>query len=150
MIQITFARSHGPRQPSLIVNVIEVDNRLCRHSLLSHSTGTDGFRFSVTPQQQPLQTIICTKTRRLDANLGDDSILSTLIPFSCILFKSPLGVDDDIPLLSECVMSINCFQAVKAGIQRVHATLQPSRVQEYVSSSTRQCTVDDSQVHIQK
>ncbi len=65
------------------------------------------------------------------------------------MFKSPLGVDDDIPLLSKCVMSINCFQAVKAGIQRVHATLQPFRMQEYVSSSMRQYTVGDSQVRIQ-
>ena len=98
---MTFARSHGPRQPSLIVNVIEADSRLFRHSWMSHSTGTGGFRFSVTPQQQPLQTSICTKTRRFDASLGDDSILSALIPFSRIVFKSPIGVTDDIPLLSE-------------------------------------------------
>jgi len=96
------------RQPSLIVNVIEADSRLFRHSCLSHSTGTGGFRFSVAPQQQPLQTRICVKTRRFDASLGDDSITSALIPFSCILFKFLLGVDD-IPLLTERVMSINCF-----------------------------------------
>ena len=98
MIQITFARSHGPRHPSLIVNVIEGDSRLFRHSCLSHSTGTDGFFFSVTPQQHPLQTSICVKTCRFDTSLGDDPILSVLIPFSCIVFKSPLGVADDIPL----------------------------------------------------
>ena len=98
---MTFARSHGPRQPSLIVNVIEADSRLFRHSWMSHSTGTGGFRFSVTPQQQPLQTSICTKTRRFDVSLGDASILSALISFSRILFKSPIGVADDIPLLSE-------------------------------------------------
>ena len=80
VIQMAFARSHGPRQPSLIVNVIEADSRLFRHSCLSHSTGTGGFRFSVTPQQ-PLQTSICVKTRRLDTSLGDDSI-----PFALILF----------------------------------------------------------------
>ena len=45
-------------------------------------------------------------------------------------------------------MFINRFQAVKASIRRVHATLQPSRVQEYISSSMRQYTVGDSQVRI--
>ena len=85
VIQTTFARSHGPRQPSLIVNVIEGASRLFRHSCISHSAGTGGFRFSVTPQQQPLQTSICIKTRRFDASLGIDSILSVLIPFSCVL-----------------------------------------------------------------
>ena len=48
------------------------------------------------------------------------------------------------------LMFINRFQAVEASIRRVHATLQPSRVQEYLSSSMRPYTVGDSQVRIQK
>ena len=58
----------------------EGDSLLFRHSCLSHSTGTDEFRFSVTPQQ-PVQISICAKTRRLDVSLDDDSIPSALIPF---------------------------------------------------------------------
>ena len=78
-----------------MVNVIEGASRLFRHSCMSHSAGTDGFRFSVTPQQQPLQTSICIKTRRFDASLGIDSILSDLIPLlhSCEYTDSSLPND---------------------------------------------------------
>ena len=62
----------------------EGDSRLFRHSCLSHSTGTDEFRFSVTPQQ-PVQISICANTRRLDVSLDDDSIPPALIPFSSVL-----------------------------------------------------------------
>ena len=46
------------------------------------------------------------------------------------------------------LMFINRFQAVKASIRRVHATLQPPRVQESLPSSMHQYTVGDSQVRI--
>lgn len=68
-----------------MVNVIERDSRRFRHSCLSRSTGTGGFPFSVTPQQHPLQTSTCAITRRLDANLGDDLVSSSLMPFFRVL-----------------------------------------------------------------
>jgi len=74
----------------------EEDSRLFRNACLSHSTGTGGFRVSVTPQQQLLQISIYAKTHRLDASLGDDSIPSALIPFSCV-FHSCEYTDSSLP-----------------------------------------------------
>ena len=74
-------------------------------------------------------------------------LLSYLFPAYCSNLHLALLM---IFLYYLSLMFINRFQAVKASIRRVHATLQPSRVQEYVSSSMRQYTVGDSQARIQK
>src|ERR1022692_2405675 len=64
VITTTLGTSHGPTQP-LMVNCTRFSRPRLRHSLLSHSTGTSGRPFSVLPQQQPRQIVICPTTRRL-------------------------------------------------------------------------------------